>query len=453
MTGGARPRDLPAGPGVRAVLLTALLDSVGTGLFLAGSVVFFTRSVGLGAAQIGIGLTAAGAVGFAAGVPLGALGDRVGARPVVVGLHLCRALSLAGLAFAHGPVSFVVCAAGQAVGDSAAPPLMQAVVAVVAGDERRLRTMAVLRTVRNVGFSLGALLATPLLAAQSGWGYRSIVLGDAVSFVFAAVLLARLRLAGGWPAPTAGRDRRGLGRSPARRSPARRRLGWRRLGWRGLGWRGLGWRRVDWRYLGLAALNSVLCLHMTLLSVAIPLWTLRATRAPVGVVPLLVLLNTVLAVLLQVPLSAGSRQLAGAVRALRRAGLALAGCCALVAVAGVLPRWSAAGALVLATVLLTLGELWQSGGAWAVSYEFAPAHARVRYLSVFGLGVTVQDVAGPAVLTAGVVAAGWPAWFGLAAVFLLAVRLVRPVTGALAARWPAPALADRDLTMEPVGTP
>jgi len=56
----------------------------------------------------------------------------------------------------------------------------------------RVRTMAVLRSTRNVGFSAGALLAVPLIAAGSATPSRRSWAGDAASFAVAALLLARL---------------------------------------------------------------------------------------------------------------------------------------------------------------------------------------------------------------------------------------------------------------------
>ena len=51
----ALAEQLPSGPAARRLAFLSLIDSVGTGLFLAGSALFFSRVVGLSTAQIGFG--------------------------------------------------------------------------------------------------------------------------------------------------------------------------------------------------------------------------------------------------------------------------------------------------------------------------------------------------------------------------------------------------------------
>src|SRR5215831_4905086 len=85
---------IPARGAGRTLALVSFIDSIGTGLFLAGSAIFFVRSIGLSAAQVGLGLSIAGVVGFATTVPMGVLGDRVGPRRLFVLLQLWRAACL-----------------------------------------------------------------------------------------------------------------------------------------------------------------------------------------------------------------------------------------------------------------------------------------------------------------------------------------------------------------------
>ncbi|MFJ5832952.1 MFS transporter [Streptomyces sp. NPDC093089] len=402
---------VPATPAGRTFALTALISSVGTGLFLAGSTVFFIRYVGLSNAQIGLGLAVAACFGFLATVPVGVIGDRFGPHRTLIGAQLWRAGCFVGLVFVDGPLAFVVVASCMAAAEGSTPPLTQAVVAETTGPEDRVRTMAIIRTVRNVGFSLGALLAAPLLSASSTTAYQSIVLGNALAFALSAGLLLRLRL----PKSTVARTSR---------SALRAIRGFR-----------------DWRYVTLAGLNGTLSLHMTILSVGIPLWTVQATEAPAAIVPILVFTNTVLAVLLQVPFSNGADDSPGAGRALRRGGLALAGCCVAFALAQGTSAVVAVGVLAVGCVLLTFGELWQAVGGWQLSYLYAPEKQKATYLSVFNLGSTGQGIIGPSIVTTVVIGTGRIGWIGLAVFFVLAALLVRPVI-TLLDRAPRPAPAD-----------
>ncbi|MCX5143875.1 MULTISPECIES: MFS transporter [unclassified Streptomyces] len=395
---------VPPGPTGRRLALISFIDSVGTGLFLASSAVFAVRHIGLDTSQFGWAMSAAGLVGLIVGVPLGRLGDRIGPRRLLVTLQLWRAVWFSALAFAWNLSTFVVIVCCLALAEAAVSPLTQVVVASAVGDDQRVRTMAILRTLRNAGFSVGALAATPLLTVGTAWAFRSTVLANGVSFVIAALVLARLRLVAHAPAPAAG-------------SGALMRL------------KGLR----DLPYLQLTALNSVLVLHMTLLSVGIPLWVVARTEAPVGVVAVLLAVNTVLAVLLQVPLSRRAEHEAGAVRCLIGSGLALAVCALALAGTGSVTRWPAVALLVAATVALTLGEILQSAGAWELSYRHAPADRRTEYLSTFNLGFSVQEIVGPVLLAGGVIALGGWGWLALGGLFCVATVLVRPVAGHLAA--------------------
>jgi hypothetical protein len=225
--------------------------------------------------------------------------------------------------------------------------------------------------------------------------------GDALSFVVAALILARVPL--------------------ARIAAMKRRPGLLTV---------LGSFR-DWRYAGLAALNSLLTLHKTILVFGIPLWLIHSTSAPAGLVAGLLVLNTVMAVVLQVPFSEQATVSGGAPRVLRRAGVMLAGCAVAIALAAYVPAWFAVALLILATVLLSLGEIWQAAGAWELSYRYADPEREVQYLAVFSLGVTAQDLAGPALVTVAVIGAGTAGWMGLAVLFVVATFLAGPATAAL----------------------
>ena len=385
----------------RALALVTLIDSIGTGLFLAGAAIFFVRAIGLTAAQVGLGLSVGAAVGLLTTVPIGVLGDRLGPRRLLVLVQLWRAACLVALVFVSDVVSFTVVAALMAIAEAATPSLTQAVVAAAVDGGSRVRTMAVLRSTRNVGFSVGALLAGPLIASGAATALSAIMYGDALSFVVAAVTLSRVPL--------------------TRAAAVRRQPGFLAV---------LGSFR-DWRYVGLAAVNSLLTLHLTILVFGIPLWLIHATSAPAGLVAVVVVVNTVMAVVLQVPFSRHATVAGGAVRVLRLAGVMLAGCSVALAAAAYVSMWLAAALLILATTLMSLGEIWQSAGAWELSYRYADPEREVQYLAVFSLGVTAQDIYGPALVAVAVIGAGAAGWLGLAAVFVAATLLVGPAAAAL----------------------
>jgi MFS family permease len=414
---------LPDAPAGRLFVALTFVDSLGTGLYLAGAVVFFVRVIGLSDAQVGTALSLAGLTGLATAVPLGAVADRVGARRMLVVVQLWRGACFASMTLVRGPVGFGLVACGLAVAESTTPALSQAVIADVAGDAQRNKTMALVRSVRNIGFAVGAVSASPLIATGSTAATRVIVLGNALSFVVVGVLLSRLRMPKAAAAPAPRKRERGTKRDRGLRNP---------------------------RYLVLAGLNSVLSLHMTLLPVVIPLWVVRTARAPAWTIPVLMVINTAMAVFLQIPLSRGGEDVPGGARLLRRSGPALAACCLAMIAASALSGAAAVALFAAGMVCMTLAEIWQSAAGWTLSYAFAPAAQRVRYLAAFSLsGLVAQEVVGPGVLGGLMLGAGRIGWLVLAVVFVATVPLVGPVVGGLARAHPGAEADTADATLTP----
>ncbi len=415
---------------MRRFLVAAFVDAVGTGLFLTASALFFTRDLGLSAGQVGLGLSLAGVTGFLVAVPVGRLSDRVGPLPTLVGLQVWRGACFLGYLVVDGFPSFllVTCLAGAA--EWAAAPVVQSLVGSLVARAEAVRSMSALTLVRNIGFTLAGLAATATIALGDTSVYRVLVLLNAVSFLASGALLLRLRRLArparlaepGGPAGGAGEsggvgepdgagepggpgepdgagepgEPGGPGRVPRR--PARPGL----------------------RFLAVAGLNGVLFLHTVVLGVGLPLWLVTATDAPPALVGVLVVINTVLPIALQLPLSRGVVGVRPAASRQLRAGIALAVSCLLVAVtAATAPGWTVA-VVVVAAVSLTLGEIYQSIGAWGVSYGLSPPESRGYFLSVYTLASTAAMIAGPLLLTAVVLPAGGLGWLGLGVGFLLA---------------------------------
>ncbi|MFJ3303925.1 MFS transporter [Streptomyces sp. NPDC086549] len=397
------PAATEGGAGFLAI---GLIDATGTGLYLAGSALFFTTVVGLTTAQVGIGLSVAGVLGLAAQPVIGWLADRWTPRRLLTLLNLYRAVGFTAYVFADGFTSFLIIAALLGVGEQAVFPIYQALAEQIAGPEKRVGMMARMRVVFNVGFTVGALLASVAIAIGTRAAFSTIILGDAASFLIAALLLTRVRL------------RHTSGTS----GPAEKKQGSSRL-------RLVALR--DLRYMAVAAVNGVLVLHTALLSIGVPLWVGEHTDAPKALVGLLLVVNTVLAVLFQVRASAGTETVRGSVGALRKGALALMTACGFFALAPETGTTAVTVALlVLGLVALTAGELYQSAGGWGLSYALAPNSSRAEYLATFNLGTSAQFVLGPTIVTVGVISNGAMGWAVLAGCFLLAGVVAGPLAGA-----------------------
>ena len=349
-------------PGSGRIVAAGLADAVGTGLFMSSSVIYFSKRLNLDAVAIGGGFAVAGVIALLIVGPLGALTDRFGYVHSLRATHFLRAAIYPFYLFVDNAVQFTIVITFVAVADQLSTPMIQAVVGTAVGAERRTEAMGHIRAVRNAGFSLGALLASAILAIGTPLAYDTLPIINAVSFTMAGLLLL------------------GVGNVRAQRDT------------RG----GIRLREIHWRYLVLAGLNTVMLLHDTILQIALPLFVLEHTSAPAHTVPLLFVLNTVLVILLVRWLSRRAATIPAAARTERTAGFVLAITCCCLATAAFLPPVGAVIALVVGVVLLTVGECLQIAGSWELSHSHAPVATRGAHLAVFSMSIGLQRTVGPA---------------------------------------------------------
>jgi hypothetical protein len=171
----------------------------------------------------------------------------------------------------------------------------------------------------------------------------------------------------------------------------------------------------------------VLLLNATLQTELLPLWTVTQTDAPRPVLSAVFFLNTILVVALQVVASRGADSLTGAGRVLRWSGIASAAAGPVLWLSGATSSVTTIALIVLAGILITAGELWQSAGAWAVTTLLPPPGRRGEYLGTFRLGQAAQSMAGPAALTWLAIGTGGWGWLIIAGLFVAGSLLVKPV--------------------------
>ncbi|MEV7984783.1 MFS transporter [Micromonospora sp. NPDC085948] len=384
----------PAGL-TRALAVQAMVYAVGSGLFHAGSAVFFTRALGLSAAQVGLGLSIAAGVSLLGTVPLGGLTDRYGPQRVwVVGLVLNAAL-FATYPFVGGFAGFLAVVVALAAVEAASGVAVQVYSINALPPAERVTAMAYQRSSLNVGFGLGAVLSGVVLTVDTMAAYRGMVWFIATVFLVTALFVRRLpRL------PQVTRPVEPMGRLAVLR---------------------------DRPFVAVSLLSGLLTAHQTLYLTVLPLWILTHTDAPKTVIAGLVLLNTVLVVLLQVRLSRGADTAPGAARASRRGALLIALFCLVLPLSGLTRGLLTVVVLVAAALVLILAELIESAGAWGLTATLPPAAQRGAYVGAFRLGSQVQYLIAPAGLTAlGVTTGGW-GWLPAAAIFVLVGLAVVPV--------------------------
>ncbi|WP_069769238.1 MFS transporter [Streptomyces sp. LUP30] len=384
----------------RLLALAQLSNSVGDGAYYTTSALYFTQVIGLAPARVGLGLTLGWAVGSLAGVPLGRLADRRGARGTAVLLALATALTVASFTLVRDFVPFVLVACAYAAAQSGLAAARQALLAGLAPAGERTGLLARLQATLNAGLAVGAGLGGLALHAGTREAYLAVFVVDAVSFVVCALLLAGLpRVAPGTARP---------------------------------GGSALGVLR-DRPYALVALLNTVLLLRMALLSLVLPLWITERTGAPAWLVSALFVLNTAAVTVFQVRMARGVSGLESATRAVRRAGWVMCAACAVFALSAGASPWVAAGVLVLGSVLQAAAEMGQSAGSWQLSFDLAPADRVGEYQGLFGTGVTVARTLGPLVLTWLLVEWGTPGWLLLGAAMVAASYAMGPAARRAAA--------------------
>ncbi|MBX9399498.1 MFS transporter [Streptomyces sp. TRM72054] len=395
---------LPHHTAGRTLAVSAGIDSLGTGMFLASSALYFVSIVGIPAGKVALGTTVAGALALLAPVPLGRLADRCGAGRFYVTLLLLRAVGYSAYAFVSGFTGYLILTVLLTALDRSYAPIQQAMVSTLVNGRDRTRTMASIRSVRNVGITVGFLLAGVVFAAGHPTAFMAIFLGNGLTFVVTAIMVRRV-LPGTEPVGqscTAAEVGTSASAVRVARSPFR-----------------------DWWFMVFTACNGILSLYDTMLIVLLPVWVLKYTQAPTEWVPVLMAVNTVLTVVLQVYVAKYAEGTATAMRMLVLSGFLMVACCGFFAIGQASSNTVAMIAVLLAVVVLTVAETLQAVGAWELSAVLSPEADQGRYLGAFSLSVTGQKAVGPVLLVVLLMPAGLLAWPVLAGAFAVAALLCR----------------------------
>jgi hypothetical protein len=367
-------------------------------VFLAVTVLYFSLVLGLTAVQISIVFAVAAAVGAGAGALGGQLSDVLSARRVHVVSVLLTGLFLAAYAFVGDFWSVLVIASLESAAFGGLHASQSAIIARAFDGSHRVQTRAILRTVTNIGIAVGAGLAAIALAIGTAEAYRIVIVCAAGLFALSSIWLIRL------PASVDAVRRDADGNdTKLSRAQSRAHSPWR-----------------DPRYLAMTLLNGVFGIQFAVQAMGVPLWVVQDTVAPEVTVSLLLVLNTLIVIALQVPLSKGTHEL-------RRAGIVIAIAGGLMVVACASYAGAAGVILPLAVTLLVGGaiagafaEVLQQAGSWGLGCELADPVRAGAYQGVFGMGFSLAGVFAPFIVTATVLGLGVPGWVILAAMFVLA---------------------------------
>ncbi len=397
MRSGLAARLLPDDPAIRRMAIATLVNTTGNGIFYTLSALYFTRIVGFSVVQVGTGLSIAAGVAILAGIPIGHLADRIGPREVQVAVVGAIAVVGAMFLLVQEWWQFVLLATGVAVLDRGSAAVRSAMIAGLVRGAARSSTKAYLRSITNVGMTIGAGIAALALHADTKGAYLTVLYVDVASYVLTAILVAGL--------------------PHIRPTPREEALA-------------MTAALHDLPFVAVVAVSSVLTMHYWILEIAVPLWVVGHTDAPRALVAVLLIINTVVVVVAQVAVARRVATVAAAVRATVVSGLLFVVACAVFGITDGMSAVMASAVLVLASLVAVAGELAQASASFLLAFELPPDHAMGQYQGVWGLGFAVASFLAPTVMALLPLALGFVGWLLLGAILLTASLLTVP-----AVRW------------------
>ena len=374
-----------------------IIDSLGTGLFLPVSLLYFTTVSQIPLGTVGWCLSAANLLTLPLPLLVGLVVERFGSRRVVAfGLAL-QGFGFLGYLLVHDAAALFFAALVVAVGQRTFWSSLFTLVADLSTPDERDRWYGLAGAAQAGGVGLGGLAAAGLLASTGTTAYRIVVLASGLTFLVATLLLV-VRVPDGEHHDQAASGDGAVDADADARS--RRRLS------------------RDVPYLSLIAVNTVPALCATLMSVGIPIFVTSALHGPDWIVGVLFGLNTAILAVAQTTVV----RMVGRLRRTRilvASGVAYLAWALLLVVALDLPGAWVVPFLFVVTLAFTVGELLHAPTSSSLSAAASPPGQRGRYLSAFQFSFAIANVIAPAMfaqLFAVRPAAPWIAVAGLAAV-------------------------------------
>ncbi len=256
----------------------------------------------------------------------------------------------------------------------------------------RVEAYAYIRSALNIGFTVGAGVSALALLTKNR---HALLVGPLVA---AAMLLGNAVLVHRLPGAAAARSA----------TPTTSR------------WGALG----DFRFLQLAVGVGGLEALDVLLNVTIPLWIIQRTDADPAWVPVLFAVNTVLVVVLQVPVAKMFDTVPAARVAARVAVAGMMATCAAAASASTTAGVWTVTLLVASYIALTGTEIVMASASWTLFLAASPEAARGEYQAVWRSSFQSMRALCPALFAALIFTENWLGWLLVATFFAAAGAFV-----------------------------
>ena len=349
----------------RRFVAAIVADTVGSGLFMPLTLLYFLAMTDLSLVQIGSAMSVSAVLTMPGAFVIGSLVDRFGPRKMMLAGNLVQAAGMLAYLWADSLLAVALWTALLNVGRQSFWGSFGNVVTAISAPGERELWFGFLQAVRNLGYSIGGVLAGIALQIGTDLAFQTVVVVNAVTFIVAFVLLIDVP------------DHRAATPDDA---PVE------------------GWGTVlrDGAYLRLVLGQFGFVAGMMVLNFALPVYVAETIDLPGWVVGAIFTLNTAM-----VGLGQGLvvRRMTGQVRS-RMMGLAQVAFVVsygMFVVAGWLPVWLAVALMLLGAAVYTLGELTGGPVLSATAAEAAPDHLRGRYLGLFqlswGIGGAITPLA------------------------------------------------------------
>ncbi|MER6310124.1 MFS transporter, partial [Streptomyces sp. NPDC001657] len=398
-----------------------LIDSLGNGLVMAFTVVFFVKTTSLSLVAVGAALTIGQLLVLPFPLFIGRLLDTYGPRTVVAVGNWISAAGFIGFLFSHAAWQIVLWQFVAQLGSTAFWMGNSPLTVQVAQGVERARWFGFVRALRNVGVGFGGAASAVALSIGTVGGLRAVMVLNVVTFAVAGWLVITLRDADTGGAAGAGSAEP----KPAEPEPAAVEATGQPAG---------GYRTVlkDTRYLRLVATNISFVFASTVISVLLAVYAVDYLDVGAWIVGAVVVLNAAMVALLQT-LASRWIEARSPVTVLVLALVFNAAAFVVFGTLLVLPGWAVIAGLLIAMVLYTVAEILGSPPTSELSVVMAPEHLRGRYLGVYQLSWSVGGAVAPALLTALLAGGAALPWVFLASFRVLAVTLVLGLVGRRAA--------------------
>ena len=349
----------------RRFVTAIVADTVGSGLFMPMTLLYFLAMTDLGLVEIGSALSLSALLTMPAAFAIGSLVDAFGPRRMMLIGNLVQAVGMAAYLWSDSLLAVALWTTLLNLGRQAFWGSFGNVVTAISAPGERELWFGFLQAVRNLGYSVGGVLAGVALQIGTDLAFQTVVVVNVVTFVLAFVLLLDVpdhRVVMGADSPVE------------------------------------GWGVVlrDRAFLRLVVGQFGFVAGMMVLNFALPVYAAEVIDLPGWVVGAIFTLNTAM-----VGLGQGLvvRRMTGRVRArmMGFAQLCFVASYALFALAGWLPVWLAVVVILVGAAVYTGGELVGGPVFSATAAEAAPDHLRGRYLGLFqlcwGIGGAITPLA------------------------------------------------------------